>query len=111
MCTAVSFNIENSLFGRNLDVECEYGERVIITPRNFTLKFKNCIDLSNHYAIIGVGIREGEYPLYFDAANEHGLAMAGLNFVGNAKYFHPYLIKQTLLRTSSSHTCSASSKA
>ena len=89
MCTAVSFNIENSLFGRNLDVECEYGERVIITPRNFTLKFKNCIDLSNHYAIIGVGIREGEYPLYFDAANEHGLAMAGLNFVGNAKYFPP----------------------
>ena len=26
------------------------------------------------------------YPLYFDAVNEFGLAMAGLNFVGNAHY-------------------------
>ena len=27
------------------------------------------------------------YPLYYDAVNERGLAMAGLNFVGNARYF------------------------
>jgi choloylglycine hydrolase len=33
-------------------------------------------------------VQEG-YPLYYDAVNEHGLAMAGLNFPGNARYFPP----------------------
>ena len=28
----------------------------------------------------------GDYPLYYDAMNEKGLGMAGLNFVGNAAY-------------------------
>ena len=28
----------------------------------------------------------GEYPLYYDATNEKGLSMAGLNFPGNADY-------------------------
>ena len=27
-----------------------------------------------------------DYPLYYDAVNETGLGMAGLNFVGNAFY-------------------------
>ena len=27
-----------------------------------------------------------DYPMYYDAMNEYGLGMAGLNFVGNAKY-------------------------
>lgn len=30
-----------------------------------------------------------DYPLYYDAFNEKGLAMAGLNFVGNAYYRKP----------------------
>lgn len=29
------------------------------------------------------------YPLYYDAVNEKGLGMAGLNFVGNAAYAAP----------------------
>ena len=31
-------------------------------------------------------IRDRDYPLYYDAMNEKGVAMAGLNFVGNAVY-------------------------
>ena len=31
---------------------------------------------------------EDNYPLYFDATNEHGLSMAGLYFPGNAVYLH-----------------------
>lgn len=31
----------------------------------------------------------GDYPLYYDAFNEKGLCMAGLNFVGNASYQKP----------------------
>ncbi len=30
-----------------------------------------------------------DYPLYYDAMNEKGLGMAGLNFVGNAAYAEP----------------------
>ena len=89
MCTAIIYRVKTPLFGRNLDVEDRYNENVIITPRSFTLSFRQSANLERHYAIIGVGICERGYPLYFDAANEHGLAVAGLNFVKNAKYMHP----------------------
>ena len=42
--------------------------------------------LENHYAIIGMAHVAGNYPLYYDAINEKGLGIAGLNFVGNATY-------------------------
>jgi choloylglycine hydrolase len=40
----------------------------------------------NHFAIIGIGIIEDNYPLYYDAVNEYGLCAAGLHFPGNAHY-------------------------
>ncbi len=83
MCTAVS---EKVFFGRNLDVEYEYGEQIIIAPRNFVFKFREEKEIKNHYAIIGIGIEKNGYPLYFDAVNEKGLGMAGLNFPENADY-------------------------
>lgn len=83
MCTAVHLN---NFFGRNLDLEISYGEQVVITPRNFALPFKTLETLSSHYAIIGIGIVADGYPLYFDAMNEAGLCMAGLNFPQNAHY-------------------------
>lgn len=89
MCTAVTVNKRNRLFGRNLDTEKSYGEEVVIMPRSFELSFRKLDTAHRHYAMIGAGIIEQGYPLYFDAANEHGLAIAGLNFVGNAKYFTP----------------------
>ena len=42
--------------------------------------------MREHYAIIGMARVEENEPLYFDAVNEKGLAMAGLNFVGYAHY-------------------------
>ena len=42
--------------------------------------------MENHYAIIGMAHVAGDYPLYYDAINEKGVGMAGLNFVGNAVY-------------------------
>jgi len=43
--------------------------------------------LRTRYAIIGMAYVQGDYPLYYDAINEKGLGVAGLNFVGNAVYF------------------------
>ena len=86
MCTAITFNANDFYFGRNLDVERSYNERVVVTPRNFQIKMR-CVDnLKTHYAMIGVATVIDDYPLYFDATNEKGLSMAGLNFPGNADY-------------------------
>lgn len=88
MCTAVSFNANGHFFGRNLDLDCSYGEKVVISPRNLKFKMRCGEKLQKHYAIIGKAAVFSGYPLYFDAANEKGLCMAGLNFLNNAVY-HP----------------------
>ena len=49
-----------------------------------------------HYAIIGMAHVHSGYPLYYDAANETGLCMAGLNFVGNAVYNKPRRDKENV---------------
>lgn len=88
MCTAITFYADNHYFGRNLDIECSYDEHVIVTPRNFPLPFRNGILISDHPAIIGMATVSEGYPLYYDAMNEYGLSIAGLNFPGNSVY-HP----------------------
>lgn len=86
MCTAITVNAGDNYFGRNLDYEMSYGERIVITPRNYCFSFKHCKESQRHNAIIGMGIVVNDYPLYFDATNESGLSMAGLRFAGNADY-------------------------
>lgn len=87
MCTAITYKTKDAYFGRTLDIECSYGEEVIVTPRNIPLSFRHTKGQGSHYAIIGMGTVRAGYPLYYDAANEHGLGMAGLNFPTNACYF------------------------
>ena len=108
MCTASEYLTENHYFGRNFDYEISYNERVCITPRNYEFKFRKIDDMKSHYAIIGIAAGIDEYPLYYDACNEKGVAIAGLNFAGNAVYkefeedmvnvtpfeFIPYLLSQ-----------------
>ena len=89
VCTAVTYKTKDLYFGRTLDHECSYSEEVTITPRNFPLSFRAMPTLEKHYAIIGMALVLDDHPLYFDAVNEKGLAMAGLNFVGNAYYREP----------------------
>lgn len=86
MCTAAIYKTKDFYFGRTLDNDFSYGEEVVITPRNLVLSFRNAGSLKSHYAMIGMAHVEGEYALYYEAVNEKGLGMAGLNFVGNAFY-------------------------
>lgn len=86
MCTAVTYKTKNFYFGRTLDYEFSYGEEVTITPRNYPFQFRNGKFLSNHYALIGMAHVAETYPLYYEAVNECGLGMAGLNFPNNAVY-------------------------
>ena len=87
MCTCMTFKTKDYYFGRNLDLEATFGEKVIVTPRNYEFAFKNNINIKTKYAIIGMGTVIEDYPLYADAGNEKGLCMAGLYFPGNAVYF------------------------
>ena len=89
MCTAITYKTSDHYFGRNLDLECSYGESVTITPRNFVFNFRKMGALANHFAIIGMAYVVDDYPLYYDATNEKGLSIAGLNFPNYANY-KPY---------------------
>lgn len=86
MCTAATYKTKDFYFGRTLDYEFSYGDEVVVTPRNYHFRFKAKEALTEHYAMIGMAHVEGGYPLYYDAVNEKGLGIAGLNFVGNAVY-------------------------
>lgn len=89
MCTAATYKTKDFYFGRTLDFDFSYGDEIAITPRNYPFIFKHTAPIESHYAIIGMAHIADGYPLYYDAINEKGLGIAGLNFVGNAVYAHP----------------------
>lgn len=86
MCTAATYKTRDFYFGRTLDYERSYNEEVTVTPRNYPFSFRRMGTMATHFAIIGIACILEDYPLYYDAVNEKGLGMAGLNFVGNAVY-------------------------
>lgn len=89
MCTAVTYKTKDFYFGRTLDYEFSYQEEVTVTPRNYPFRFRHMGTFDRHYAMIGMAFVQEGFPLYYDAVNEKGLGMAGLNFVGNACYYDP----------------------
>ena len=86
MCTAATYKTKDFYFGRTLDYEFSYGEEIVITPRKYCFHFRDMGFMEKHYAMIGMAHVAEDYPLYYEAVNEKGLGMAGLNFVGNAHY-------------------------
>ena len=86
MCTAITYQTKDFYFGRTLDYEFSYGDEITITPRNYPFHFREEKSQTTHYAMIGMAHVTQNYPLYYEAINEKGLAIAGLNFVGNAVY-------------------------
>ena len=87
MCTAITYQTKDFYFGRNLDLEYSYQETVTVTPRKYAFYFRNGTCVSTHYAMIGMATVSDGYPLYYEATNEKGLSLAGLNFPGNATYY------------------------
>lgn len=86
MCTCITYENGDFYFGRNLDLEYRFGEKVVVTPRNYVFSFRKKPKMTRHYGMIGMATVQKEYPLYAEAVNEKGLGMAGLNFPGNAVY-------------------------
>ena len=86
MCTAITYASGDHYFGRNLDLDHSYNETVTVAPRGFPFAFRRAATLKEHYAMIGMAFVVENYPLYYDATNEKGLSMAGLNFPASAFY-------------------------
>ena len=86
MCTAATYRTSDFYFGRNLDFERSWGESVTVTPRNYPISLRSGEVLRDHFAMIGMAHVRNGYPLYYDAVNEKGLCVAGLNFVLSTVY-------------------------
>ena len=71
----------NSICYHNTDCDCyaEGGKGMAEMASLLFLQFRD----------FQMCIRDRDYPLYYDAVNEKGLGMAGLNFAGNAVYCKP----------------------
>ena len=96
MCTAATYKTKDFYFGRTLDYEFSYGDEIVITPRNYVFQYRHMGKMEKHYAMIGMAHVEEDCPLYYEAVNEKGLGMAGLNFVGNADYKEPVQDKENI---------------
>lgn len=96
MCTAATYKTEDFYFGRTLDYEFSYGDEIAVTPRNYAFEFRNGVRSEKHYAMVGMAHVAEDFPLYYDAMNERGLCVAGLNFVGNAFYRDPVPDKENV---------------
>lgn len=88
MCTSLALPTSNGgqLFGRTLDLDTHFGERVVLTPRGYRFGFDGGSPQPNRYAMLGMAAVANGYPLYAEAMNQQGLCMAGLRFAGNAVY-------------------------
>lgn len=86
MCTAATYQTKDFYFGRTLDYLFSYGEEVVVTPRPYPFSFRYLPEMTQHFAMIGMACVMDQYPLYYDAVNEKGLCIAGLNFPNNAYY-------------------------
>ncbi len=89
MCTALNLVCGEPFFGRTLDLEGSLGEEFVFTPRGYSLPWLQAASGPSAYSILGIGLRAGERPLYYDGVNEKGLCMAGLHFPGSARYPEP----------------------
>lgn len=96
MCTAAIYRTDDFYMGRTLDYEFSYGEEITVMPRNFPLSFRHGGGTDRHYAIIGMAHVADGYPMFYDAVNEKGLGMAGLNFAASARYSEPEDGKQNV---------------
>ncbi len=80
MCTVIACRAADTLVGRNLDLEYSLGERVTLLPRRAPFVCRQTCAPTEGFAVMGMAYMPHEQPLFYDALNEKGVYMAGLNF-------------------------------
>lgn len=86
MCTSIALSGHGFFFGRTLDLDRDFGDGAVVTPRNYVLNLRCGEVIRRHPAFVGMATVADGYPLYADGMNEHGVCIAGLEFRGNAHY-------------------------
>lgn len=87
MCTCINLSYKNShYFGRNMDLNYSFNERIIIVPKNYLFKFKKEKEIKTHYSFIGIGTIIDNYPLLAEGSNEFGISIAALNYPIECQY-------------------------
>ena len=69
MCTAISYKTKTHYFGRNLDMDCSFGEDIVIMPRNFLFKFRCDKTVEAPLALIGTALVKEGVPLFYAFKN------------------------------------------
>lgn len=85
MCTAIGWQGKHFMFGRNLDLEYGFRERVTQVARGSLLRFAAMPPARTAYAMLGMAAEDGGFPLFAEAVNERGLCAAGLYFPHSAR--------------------------
>ncbi len=85
MCTAIGWQGRHFMFGRNLDLEYGFRERVTQVARGSLLRFAAMSPARTAYAMLGMAAEDGGFPLFAEAVNECGLCAAGLYFPHSAR--------------------------
>lgn len=80
MCTAIRFTSTDGelYFGRNCDWGVSFGEHPVAVPAGHLIEWTHLEPSESKHKIIGMGLVEGGFPSYFDAANDAGLAISDL---------------------------------
>lgn len=87
MCTTFSYKQNSNIyFGRNMDIDISFGEKVVIVPKNMERIYKNGKIIYSKFGLLGVASVVDGVALFAEAMNEMGLYMAGLNYPNNAYY-------------------------
>ncbi len=86
MCTALALDRGKRWFCRTLDIEEPYGETVVLAPRLFPWRFLYGGERRESLSMLGMAHLFDGRPLYYDAVNEAGIAMAALRFPSYAVY-------------------------
>ncbi|MBQ4072063.1 MAG: linear amide C-N hydrolase [Clostridia bacterium] len=87
MCTSVCKTINGIfLFGRNLDLDYDFGEGVVVLPVGYALPLRHTEALGERLGCAGVGCIADGYPLLAEGMNEAGLCAAALDFPCMGRY-------------------------
>ena len=86
MCTSIAMTGASFCLGRTLDLDRDFGDGAVVTPRNYAISLRCGEVIMRHQAFIGMAAVVNGYPLYADGMNESGVCIASLDFEGNAHY-------------------------
>ncbi len=60
MCTSITMKTNDFYFGRTMDLDYDLSSSVVITPRNYPIRFRRANTLNRHYALIGMAYPQGQ---------------------------------------------------